>query len=623
LVADQTVALDTHPGGGLSIGNWLFNPFNGAIRDVRVWNVVRTGAQVQATMHLPPVGEPGLAGWWPLNDGAGAVAHDLSGQGRDGAISVARWTEVGPGSLGVGLEQLTAFVDFDGTNTRIETELTALDLDVDGAKPKTIEAWVKPRDFSWQGVIQLGTRGPDAGNDFSLRVSGREDHEWHGLFWGTDLFFIIPDSLDTWTHVAFTYDGQTLRAYGNGELIEAINISLNTRNGPLEIGKWAGDPPFDGGIRDVRVWNVARSQSEIREFMNTSPAGQAGLAGWWPLDEGTGVSARDASVLDGTGADRAGTIVSPQWDSDPALRVSKGRVVRNATPIALEWSGLFATGVRIAPNLGDVGTRGSVEMVVPGNRVTTYVLTASDKERTSAGHPMAWVRSVPEGGFESVRYLRFDVPGDSALRDPEANSIQLSRVLFYRDDTRVDPVAVTNPGGDNPPGEGPGNLLGDDPNTRWRDLNKAHLNDSRLVFDFGGEVEIDSYRLGTASDNPGRDPIRWTLYGRNSDQENWRLIESMDLEYPTPFERRALTSAIPLAGPVDPGITFSDWLDLHFPDPEDRANPDLVDPLATPANDGVANLLKYAFGFDPWMSVGQVDLPRLKVENNLLTIKYA
>ncbi len=53
---------------------------NGDISDVRIWNTARTQEQIQVNMHRTLTGnEPGLVGYWPLNEGTGNIAHDFSG----------------------------------------------------------------------------------------------------------------------------------------------------------------------------------------------------------------------------------------------------------------------------------------------------------------------------------------------------------------------------------------------------------------------------------------------------------------------------------------------------------------------------------------------------------------
>lgn len=68
---------------------------NGDISDVRIWNTARTQEQIQVNMHRTLTGnEPGLVGYWPLNEGSGTIAHDLSGNENHGAICGATWVEV-------------------------------------------------------------------------------------------------------------------------------------------------------------------------------------------------------------------------------------------------------------------------------------------------------------------------------------------------------------------------------------------------------------------------------------------------------------------------------------------------------------------------------------------------
>ena len=52
-------------------------PFKGTIAQVRVWDEVRTAAQIQASMRVSIVGTtPDLLGYWELNEGAGQIVLD-------------------------------------------------------------------------------------------------------------------------------------------------------------------------------------------------------------------------------------------------------------------------------------------------------------------------------------------------------------------------------------------------------------------------------------------------------------------------------------------------------------------------------------------------------------------
>jgi len=519
------------------------------------------------------------------------------------------------------------FLVFNGVGDAIETGLMASALGIAGNSPKTVEAWVYTRSFNGGGIFQLGRSGTN-NEDFALRTLPNEMNRWRANFWGgADVNFTAPvPTHNAWTHMALAYDGSMVRLYVNGQLAASASRNLNTQNhaAGMLIGRWANDF-FHGAIRDVRIWNVSRFRFQIEETMNSSPLGGSGLLAWWPLEEGSGDIAHDHS-----GNNRHGVIIRPQWDrvggsigsGDPGT-FRMARVVRDGTPVRLNWDATYASATLIS-GIGNVSQAGSMELLVPLGGVTTYTLNAADRFGIVASTPTAWVRSVPVDGFERVRYVKFEIPDGDAVRDPDEDAVQLSQFLFYRNGGRVDPVAIANPGGDNP-GDGPAsNLLGADPNTKWVDFNKGHLNGSHLVFDFGAVVEIDAYQLGTANDAAGRDPDRWRLYGRSSSAEAWRLIENMDLEYPLPDERLALTAAIPLAGPgfFGGGMTFNDWLDSFFTDPLDRNNPEISGRLATPAGDGVANILKYAFGLDPRIPVGSSELTQSELVGDKLRLIY-
>ena len=62
--------------------------FAGQMDDVRIWNVVRTGAQIRANKDTEtPTPTTGLRGHWSLDEGAGPTAGDSSGQNVTGTLT--------------------------------------------------------------------------------------------------------------------------------------------------------------------------------------------------------------------------------------------------------------------------------------------------------------------------------------------------------------------------------------------------------------------------------------------------------------------------------------------------------------------------------------------------------
>ncbi|MCA9699016.1 MAG: hypothetical protein KC431_15935, partial [Myxococcales bacterium] len=84
------------------------NMFVGSIADVRLWNVVRSDAQIQANMNRRLWGnEPGLVGYWPLDD-AGATVRDHGPSGLHGTMIGATRRRLGIGLTSQGQAQVSA-----------------------------------------------------------------------------------------------------------------------------------------------------------------------------------------------------------------------------------------------------------------------------------------------------------------------------------------------------------------------------------------------------------------------------------------------------------------------------------------------------------------------------------
>lgn len=116
---------------------------------------------------------------------------------------------------------------------------------------------------------------------------------------------------DHWYHVAVTYSpsgGSAL--YVDGDLQDsnpangkAVGPFISAMDVEFSIGINNASVNPDGLISDVRVWNHARSEREIRSFMHSKLDGnEKGLVSNWPLNEGTGSTATDIGPagVDGT-----------------------------------------------------------------------------------------------------------------------------------------------------------------------------------------------------------------------------------------------------------------------------------------------------------------------------------
>jgi gliding motility-associated-like protein len=108
------------------------------------------------------------------------------------------------------------------------------------------------------------------------------------------IFQSCPLDLNTNYHVAMVYDGTTLKYYRDGFLLSQIPCTGNMIQNNLltTIGQVAGgsnptDNQFAGYINEVKIWNVARTQAQIRAYMNTpvpDPTTQPGLLAYYVFD---------------------------------------------------------------------------------------------------------------------------------------------------------------------------------------------------------------------------------------------------------------------------------------------------------------------------------------------------
>ena len=133
-----------------------------------------------------------------------------------------------------------------------------------------------------------------------------------------------------WAHYAITYDLETVRFYRDGVLFDEQSMSSEAAEQQLDtIGNRADTArTLLGQLAEVRVWSTALSEGDIQARMNQRLSGsEDGLLAYWPLSEGSGNTATDAS---GNGFD--GTIVGAVWVDAPDLPLESPTVFESDLP---------------------------------------------------------------------------------------------------------------------------------------------------------------------------------------------------------------------------------------------------------------------------------------------------
>jgi uncharacterized repeat protein (TIGR01451 family) len=207
-------------------------------------------------------------------------------------------------------------IHFDGIDDYVEvTDDASLDLGATG----TLEAWIYiDSQTANGGIIHKGDDADTPNNDeaYFLRLGAATNQIVLGVNNGggaTTLTSTTNLSTDTWYHVAGVWDnaGPSMDIYINGvnDGTQASAAIAQSTTGNVNIGQQftitAGASnffPFDGYIDEVRIWNVARAQNQIRNTMcHTLVGTEGGLVGYWRFDEETiATSSPDGSTSGNT-----------------------------------------------------------------------------------------------------------------------------------------------------------------------------------------------------------------------------------------------------------------------------------------------------------------------------------
>lgn len=94
-----------------------------------------------------------------------------------------------------------------------------------------------------------------------------------------------------WTHIAVVYRHKTPFLYVNGRLVQKGSPStIANVHASAEFGGLLPYGFFIGGMDEIRLWSVARSEQEIAISMGNGIQGnEPGLVGYWKLDDGNGI----------------------------------------------------------------------------------------------------------------------------------------------------------------------------------------------------------------------------------------------------------------------------------------------------------------------------------------------
>ncbi len=213
-----------------------------------------------------------LMGYWNLDEGAGDIVADRSGNGNDGTVQGAAWAE---GQYGSALE-------FNGADSYVEIP-TSDSLEID--EHVTVAAWINWTDDGdgWLCVMANGQQGGPWEN-YGLFVNRGSRFVYFTLSLdGGHVTQSSPGNVidpDEWRHVAASWDGAAARIYVDGQMVleQAQSGALVPTGAPLRLGHRGGSSHyFNGRMDDVAVFDHVLTEAEILAAMEgLAPAELAG-----------------------------------------------------------------------------------------------------------------------------------------------------------------------------------------------------------------------------------------------------------------------------------------------------------------------------------------------------------
>jgi len=224
--------------------------------------LITVGCFLLLGICLEGISDEDLAGYWPLDDGAGEIVKDTSGNGNDGEIE-------GKGNWVAGiLKGALELKAEEKSKVKIPSNVT-----LNATNEVTLCAWIKPISIYDGGDWKLTTTVIGKAHVYYLTINekgnlqgylyGPQPQEW--VVGKSNLNKYIGD----WVHVAAVYDGSNHILYvdGNQDISVAKKGDIVVTNDDVYLGWVDYDRYIDGAIDETMIWTRGLSEKEIKDLV--------------------------------------------------------------------------------------------------------------------------------------------------------------------------------------------------------------------------------------------------------------------------------------------------------------------------------------------------------------------
>ncbi len=284
-----------------------------------------------------------LVGWWKLDEGAGSIATDSSGNGKNGTLTNVTYSATVPD------------VDFENPysayfNSASSGRIISTPLSLNNFTEFTMAGWAYPtaanERASWFGQNDIFEFGFTDG-DTTFCYTAKGEVSWD---------FNPATFLNNWHHITCLATSSQLIMYVDGTNVASTSISsgsFGSSGDNFSIGAGAVDGgtsgPFTGYIDDVRVYSRGLTPQEMESLGSgeEGPTNTISLSSLSPLDNATGVTVNanliatfsDDAIV-GTG--NVGIYKSSNDSLFESIDITSNKVTFDGTTVTINPSGTFS-----------------------------------------------------------------------------------------------------------------------------------------------------------------------------------------------------------------------------------------------------------------------------------------
>jgi hypothetical protein len=406
-------------------------PFAGKIDELRMWNTARTQAEIKANMFNKNLSNSttGLVAYYKMDDASGTTAINscTNTSGIDGTLTNGPTWSASPVQFGGNA------LHFDQADDRVIAPLATT-----ATSNVTMELWINHEGGTGTDHL-LVSNGVMGTNGYALYINTQRKLcvQYNAVgTWNTN--YVIPSN--TWTHIAIVIGTTGFTVFANG-----ANVYSNTATPVAPTGNFilgyntvVNGQPFDGMMDEVRVWNTARTQTEIQNTMNTEiDPSTPGLALYYTFDQGIGSGTNTGltTVIDQSGTNN-GTLTNFALSGATSnyLTQNSGLFIlplkwlsfsaqMQGEAVLLQWS--TSSEIKTEDFIIEHQAKASVWQSIG--------VVRSEGGSDNAVHSYTFKHGLPSAGMNYYRIKQTDIDGRygySAVRSVEmSHSMQSFRVL--------------------------------------------------------------------------------------------------------------------------------------------------------------------------------------------------